>query len=344
MKNVLIIQNKIPHYRIPFYNKLAEQYNILVLHSGEKSAKSENVYKEKIVPVWNLGKLKIQKGVLKEVQSGNYDIVIVMMDVFWIKNIIASFIFPKNINFIWWGIIASQNNIGNKIRGMFLRGLPTVFYTNSGVEKMEKLGFSSKNYTFCNNTIIIENREKCYLNSEKSSILFVGSLDQRKDLTTLLYAFNSIKDEFKNFNLNIIGEGEEKDRILEIIKVENLEDRVTLWGKINDNALLLEHYKKAICSVSFGQAGLSVLQSMGFGVPFVTKSNAISGGEITNIIHKKNGFICEDSLESLKEYLSILCKDTDQSVRMGENAYNHYSQFCTIENMAAKFANIIEHN
>lgn len=33
-KKVLIIQNTIPHYRIPLYNELSKKYELTVLHSG----------------------------------------------------------------------------------------------------------------------------------------------------------------------------------------------------------------------------------------------------------------------------------------------------------------------
>ena len=36
MKRILILQNTILHYRKPLYNKLAEQYDVTVLHSEEK--------------------------------------------------------------------------------------------------------------------------------------------------------------------------------------------------------------------------------------------------------------------------------------------------------------------
>ncbi len=51
MKKVLILQNKILHYRKPFYNKLAEKHNVTVLHSGKKSRGIEDKYEEIITPI-----------------------------------------------------------------------------------------------------------------------------------------------------------------------------------------------------------------------------------------------------------------------------------------------------
>ena len=85
MKKVLILQNKILHYRKPFYNKLAEKYDITVLHSGNVSVENEDQYKEIITPVKSITKFKFQKGVLKAIKPKEYDVVIAMMDIFWVN-------------------------------------------------------------------------------------------------------------------------------------------------------------------------------------------------------------------------------------------------------------------
>ena len=131
-----------------------------------------------------------------------------------------------------------------------------------------------------NNTFDVGERSKCFQEPEKNTILFVGSLDQRKELDVLLKAFSEIIEVIpKSINLVIIGDGEEKENLIKLIEKLSLKKRVSMKGKITSNVDLIEYYKKALVNVSFGQAGLSVLQSFGYGVPFITKINAISGGE-----------------------------------------------------------------
>jgi len=344
MKKVLILQNIVPHYRKALYNKLSEKYDVTVLHSGKPSINESDIYKEKITSLKTIMKFKIQGGVIDEVKNGEYHAIVAMLDIQWINNIIASIIFPKNTKFIWWGIMVSENKLGNIIRAFILkRGLPAIFYTKQGIIDMEKYGAKSENFTYCNNTIHIENRIKCYESKEKNSILFVGSLDTRKKIDTLISSFHSIIDKIPDFvNIDIIGDGTEAENILFQIQSLNLNDRVKMHGKITDTNELGEFYKKAICSVSYGQAGLAVLQSFGYGVPFLTKENAISGGEITNIEHGINGFICNNNEESLARFLEQICNDFDLSREMGEKAFEYYSKHCTIENMAFKFSKCID--
>ena len=343
MKRILILQNTILHYRKPLYNKLAEQYDVTVLHSGKESILPEDRYKEIIAPLKRISKFYIQKGVKKEVKKGNYDVIITMMDIQWINNVLTSFFHPKSSKFAWWGIIVSKNKFANKLRGYFLRNKPTIFYTEAGLKEMKTLGFTSPIYTYCNNTFHIENRVPCYLEENKNSILFVGSLDKRKRLDLMLKAFtNSISNIPMSIKFKIIGSGSELESISNLIKELNIEERVQLLGKITDTMILQNHYKSAICSLSFGQAGLGVLQSMGYGVPFVTSKNAISGGEISNIIHDENGLLCDHDQSSLENALTTLCNDIQLSKRLGNNAFQHYSNKCTIEQMASKFIKVIE--
>lgn len=117
---------------------------------------------------------------------------------------------------------------------------------------------------------------------------------------------------------------------------------VEFLGKINDPEKLKEYYQHAIVSVSFGQAGLAVLQSLGYGVPFLTKLNAISGGEKSNIKNNVNSVFCEDNQRSLEQSLVKLCTDIDYSRALGKAAFDHYSEYCTIENMTQGFLDAIE--
>jgi glycosyltransferase involved in cell wall biosynthesis len=343
MKKVLILQNKILHYRKPFYNKLAEKYDITVLHSGNVSVENEDQYKEIITPVKSITKFKFQKGVLKAIKPKEYDVVIAMMDIFWVNNIIASFVYPKSTVFAWWGIIASKNSFGNKIRGLFLRNLPTIFYTDAGRLQMQKEGFQSPKYTYCNNTFHIKNRIPCHLSDEKDSFLFVGSLEPRKKIDVLIKAFATAIPEIpEHIQLNIIGDGESFEKAQKLIKELKIKNRVHLIGRITKTELLQTYYQKAIFSVSFGQAGLGVLQSLGYGVPFLTNKNAIRGGEISNIIQNETGVLCEETELDLTKYIAKYSNDIKAATALGLNAFNHYTENCTIHQMSRKFEEVID--
>ena len=132
------------------------------------------------------------------------------------------------------------------------------------------------------------------------------------------------------------------DELSNQVEDYNIQSRVKFLGRIEDINRLKYFYKRAIVSVSYGQSGLSVLQSLGYGVPFLTKENSISGGEKTNIKHNLNSIFCDDSQNSLESYLTKLCLDIKLSRELGKNAFQYYTKYCTIENMTQGFIDAIE--
>lgn len=345
MKKILIVQNKILHYRKALYNELSIYYNITVLHSGYKSLTKEDKYKEVITNKTNFFSFEIQHRLFSEVRK-DYDVVIVMFDLHWLKNFLIPYIINKNTDFIWWGQWLNDNSIANYLKVYFSnKNIKSILYTESAKKQLIRKGVKENKLFVANNTFNIDNRYKCFQELEKKTILFVGSLDKRKELVVLLKAFSKIIEVIpKSINLIIIGDGEEKENLIKLIDKLSLKKRILMKGEITSNIDLIEYYKKALVHVSYGQAGLSVLQSFGFGVPFITKINAISGGEKTNIINGYNGYLCEENEESLVHLLQTLSNNQNLARKLGENAYEYYTEKCTIRNMANGFINAIESN
>lgn len=343
MKKILIIQNKILHYRKALYNELSNTYNITVLHSGDKSLTKEDRYKEVISGKTKFLSFEIQHRLFSEARK-DYDVVIAMFDLHWLKSFLIPTILDKNTEFIWWGQWLTEKKIADYLKIYFSnKNKKNIIYTESEKKRLIRNGVKEENLFVANNTFDVGERCKCFQELDKNTILFVGSLDKRKQLDVLLKAFSEIIEVIpKSINLVIIGDGEEKENLIELIGNLDLKKRVSMKGKITSNVDLIEYYKKALVNVSFGQAGLSVLQSFGYGVPFITKINAISGGEKTNIINGYNGFLCDDSIESLKDKIMLLALDLVLAKEMGENSYKYYSDKCTIKNMAQGFISAIE--
>ena len=126
------------------------------------------------------------------------------------------------------------------------------------------------------------------------------------------------------------------------INENNLNQNVFMLGEINDPVLKKEYFAKSIVNISPNQAGLSVLESFSFGVPFVTKENAISGGEHLNIKHGYNGLLLKNE-EELLEKMNNINDNIGQIRKMGENAYNYYVNNRNFNSMVEAFVNAIEY-
>jgi glycosyltransferase involved in cell wall biosynthesis len=101
--------------------------------------------------------------------------------------------------------------------------------------------------------------------------------------------------------------------------------------------------RKAIACISPGQAGLSVLSSMAYGVPFITQKDAITGGEIFNIKNGENGILYEGAVEQLSELLLDLSTDKEKVQKLSHNAQNYYFRHATMQIMVQGLSGSIEY-
>lgn len=341
---ILFAYDNLLHYRLPLFNLLGEKYDFTVLHSGTPKASESDKFKEIVVPSKKIGPLIFQKRIINEVSKSEYDVIIFNFDVRWINTLRAIYIAKKKVKVVLWGAWLTDSRLANFIRLFFLKGAEaSLYYTEKSRMDFVNLGVPKDKTFVANNTFEVVNRLKSFKSDKKFRILNVGSLNSRKQNDLLIRAFANIIDKIpKQIVLTIIGNGEERRLLENMVAQSNLSDRVIFVGAINDSDTLSKYYLESIFSVSYGQAGLSILQSFGFGVPYITKRNAISGGEIFNIKDGINGLFCEDSMESLELKMTKLCLDIDYSNSLGKNAYEYYSKYCTIENMCQGFVDAIE--
>lgn len=337
-KKVLIIQAVVPHYREIFFQKLAYYYDLTIMHSGQIRCDNDCSYKEIFVERVELGPFKFQKQFFNHIFKG-YDVVIAMCDFHWPLNILGVFYHPIETKYVFWGCWLTDKFLIDRLKIYFARkAYSNIFYCAKDKDTFLKKNVPEEKLFVANNTVYVGNRRVSYLNENKFRILFVGTLDVRKENFTLIEAFNSIKKRIDdNIILTIIGEGNTKDALIKLVRSLDLCDRVCFLGSITDVDVLAAFYSESIVSVSYGQAGLTVLQSFGFGVPFITRTDAISGGEKNNIVNGYNGYFCDGSQSDLEGRLMLLCNDIDMARKMGENAFDFYTKNCTIDKMVEGF-------
>ena len=115
-----------------------------------------------------------------------------------------------------------------------------------------------------------------------SFVLTVGQISPRKNLQTVLKAFNKIKNELPDLQLITVGgNGWDYEKVKEQVKALGLENRVHFLGYVSDD-LLSFLYRKAVVFVYpslFEGFGLTVLEAMASGCPVIT-SNISSLPEI----------------------------------------------------------------
>lgn len=335
---IIIVQNVLPHYRIDFFNILCDSYDVVLIHSGSSSNSRKIRFKEFIIPSYKVGPLIFQVGLFKLINKLKPEAIIASADIRNLISLVAMYYYDTRLKWIWWGMDIGASYIATLIKlKVCKRNNPVVFYNEAIMKKFISLGLNREKVFFANNTFHVQDSISLANELPKDIFLNVGTLDARKQNDVLITAFSKIVNS-SNIKLFLIGEGSEKQKLLNLINILKLNDRVFLLGKIEDISQLKCYYKRAIASVSFGQAGLAVLQSMAYGVPFVTKYNAITGGEKFNIIHEYNGILCFDKIEELEAIMYKLIQDHEFAKKLGNNAFAHYRDNASIYGMAKTFS------
>src|SRR5699024_7827022 len=83
-------------------------------------------------------------------------------------------------------------------------------------------------------------------------------------------------------------------------------------------------FSKAYCVISPRQAGLSVVESFSYGVPFVTSSHAVTGGEAFSVIDGETGVVFKD-INQLSDIIVSFVDGRRSSRQLGKNAFTIYN-------------------
>jgi glycosyltransferase involved in cell wall biosynthesis len=161
----------------------------------------------------------------------------------------------------------------------------------------------------------------------EKDIIFVGRLlEEQKGLDLLIEAFSIIHKAKKDWNLKIVGDGDDKDSLITNIKKYNLENNVLLTGKCDN---VKEHYLYSSIFVSTSRwegFGLVITEAMECGLPVVAFDN--SGPK--EIINKPdiNGILVKDyNVVKFAEEVIKLIEDDNKRRSMSLEAIKRAQDF-----------------
>ncbi|MGR5354134.1 glycosyltransferase [Vibrio sp. DNB22_19_2] len=334
-----ILDHPLMDYRIPFFEKLAElNLNLTVIHTGDTRAL--NGVSEVISKNIKAGKFFYRT--LPDLSA--FDVVICMQNIRMINLWTMSLNPFKKYRLYHWGIgLSSSKGLINQNKFMlFLRFFLTIFakklFLYSDYPRTTYPLFLRRKLLNVNNTVYNPNP----INTsglQKDSFLFIGSLNKRKGIEELISAYYHYAiNQFNPLRLVIVGDGntEYKKQLLELVKRLELQDYVEFKGKISSLEIKKSLFSNAVACLSLKQAGLSVLESFSYGVPFVSYRSAISGGEHLHVSNGFNGYLVNDEMEASK-VMAKLHNEPCHSSYLGLNSYYYYLESCTMDNMVEVF-------
>ena len=256
--------------------------------------------------------------------------------------------------YIIWDLGKAYADFGNSvIRKIYMRFYQLILknslyvygYNSQSKIYFQTLGIENNKIIILNNTIdtrkIEEINSKTYSDLPQELhklqehkyifILFVGTLLRSKNIEAMAKLLKMLGNKYY---LIIIGDGNPKYK-LELEQSFNGTNHIFVGYKRLDE--MKPYYELATFSILPGLGGLSINQSMAFGVPVVC--SIADGSEQDLVIENETGYIYKD-LEDAYNY--IISKSNDDWREMSRKAKNLLFSKHSVESMMNKFIHYIE--
>ena len=359
-KRVVIIQEHLPHYRVPFYNRLRslllnKQINFLLVYDPNTTSNLIPGRLEWAIPIpikW-LGPLGWQS--VMGLTRGAA-LVVVQQEVKYLSNfllLIQRYLGGPPVAL--WGHgknmqARNANSWAEKVKRFLSKRVDWWFaYNERSAAVVRQLGFPEDRITLVQNAIdtrsIIEARNtlsqevvestKAGLGIDSANVaIYTGGLYEEKRLPFLLVAASKVRAKLPDFHLIIIGGGPQKDLVAQAA-------RDNAWihylGPKNDMEKL-PYWAISKVSLMPGLVGLGVLDSFALGVPLIATAYPYHSPEIEYLRDGVNGIIVNDweSSDAYANAVVHLLQDDQERESMASEG-RKAAEFYTIENMAENF-------
>lgn len=171
-------------------------------------------------------------------------------------------------------------------------------------------------------------------------ILYVGALTSQKRPADLLDAFSHLvaMPEYAASALWFVGDGPERNKLVELATELGLEGKVCFFGKVFEG--VGNYFSAADIVVVPGLGGLVINHAMIFGKPVV--SRLADGTELDLVVSGETGILLEDyDITKLSEAIATVLRPENLS-RMSKNARSKVDEFWNIETMISRVNSCIE--
>lgn len=183
---------------------------------------------------------------------------------------------------------------------------------------------------------------KTSLNLDEKKIILgtIARFDPIKNHKMMLKAFANISNQHTNAVLVIVGDGDERTNLENLVDELSIKDKVIFTG-YNPNP---QHYLAMmdiylLSSFSEGTS-MTLLEAMSLGKPCIVTD---AGGNAEIIKHKENGLVTgNDNLEQFTDCCSLLIADSEKQKFYGEAGRNIFDKNFSLNNMRNLYRSLYE--
>jgi glycosyltransferase involved in cell wall biosynthesis len=340
-KKICLIYNFPQHYRLSIFTLLDAHLNIHFIFGNKMDNVKKfdtNLLSNTILSnnIYIFNNIYYQTKVISSLFK-NFDTLIILADYrnisYWILIFLNKLFFKKKVIFWTHGYYGNESFLKHIFKKFFFSFSDYILlYGNYAKHLMLNKGYDSNKLFVIYNSHNFEKikqviRNSIYKYSLSYNIIFIGRLTKSKKIQLLLDAIYKIKYEYKDIKLFIIGDGSEKQNLIN--KVSNLElnNNVYFLGEILEESEIYKYFVNSSICVSPGNVGLTAIHSMSYGIPVITHNNFKNQMPEFEII--KNGyngyFFEENNLLSLVDVLIFHFKN--QHKINNENCFDFINKY-----------------
>ena len=371
MKKIILVTNIPTPYRIPLFNEIDRQlkgrnidFKVLFASRGYSRRKwridlDECIFQYEFLPSksFELGSEEATtfsySGLLRKIFRERPATVIVSgFSLATMKLWLLSWLI-KTPYIIWSGEILSRTKSYSSLRIMqrkllVKRASGFIAYGTLAKEYLISLGASPDKIAIAINTVDTEFfrndnvASKQSGNKKRKELLTVSHLSVRKNIVQLLEIVKRLREKRDDFVLNIIGDGEEREKLERYVDEHELRDCVLFHG-FKQKQDIVDFLYRADCFLfptSFDIWGLVLVEAMAAGVPCIASVHA--GATQDLIQHGITGYSVEFSNSAnVLEIISKLLDDTELYNKISTNASQFIGKNVSIQHSSQGFIDAI---
>lgn len=172
--------------------------------------------------------------------------------------------------------------------------------------------------------------------NDNFNILHIGRFSEQKNHIGLIEAFSIFVKEHPNTILSLIGDGEKKEEIQQLVKEKGISDHVKFLGIQNNVYSYLNNADVFILPSIYEGVPMTLIEAMGTGLPIIATA---VGGVPDMLRNDEEGLIVNCNVKEIAHAIDFLYVDKKTREYLGKKALKR-SKIFSAENMANEYKKI----
>lgn len=177
------------------------------------------------------------------------------------------------------------------------------------------------------NPVFVKTNSLCIQNNKEKRIVTVGRLHKQKNQLLLIEAYSLLPLEFKDYILEIYGDGEMKNFLQDKINEKKLSNKIILKGTYSDIHQRIIGASLFVLSSDYEGLPNALLEAMSLGIPCIS-TDCRPGGAKEVLKNGKSGIIVErGNKQQLAEAMEYLIRNplvAEQMAAVAKKEINNY--------------------